>query len=69
MEQEKEFGGFRGVFNKARRRRRVAGKEMYEKMIADADDLVMAMAERRPADEISYVMQFGGMPEGRRALP
>ena len=69
MEQEKEFGGFRGLFNKARGRRRVTGKEMYEKMIADADDLVMAMAERRPADEISYVMQFGGMPEGRRALP
>ena len=69
MEQEKEFGGFRGLFNKARGRRRVTGKEMYEKMEADADDLVMAMAERRPADEISYVMQFGGMPEGRRALP
>ena len=68
MEQEKEYGGFKGLFNKARGRRRVSGKEMYEKMLADADDLMMAMAERRPADEISYVQQFSGMPGGRRPM-
>ena len=66
MEQEKEYGGFRGLFNRARGRRRVTGKELYEKMVSDADDLVMAMAELRPMDELSSVMQFSGLPASRR---
>ena len=68
MEQEKEYGGFKGLFNKARGRRRVSGKEMYEMMLADADDLMMAMAERRPADQISFAMQFSGLPGGGRPM-
>ena len=36
----------------------MTGKELYERLQTEADDLMMAMAEGRLADEIGYVMRF-----------
>ena len=42
QEQEKEFGGIRGVFNWLVGRRRLGGKELVDRMLAEAD-LIMAV--------------------------
>ena len=41
-EESKEFG-IKGILNRIMGRRRLSGKEMYEKMVAEADWMVAAM--------------------------
>ena len=50
-EQQKDFTGLRGIINRLRGRGRVTGKELYERIQEEADDMMMAMAEGRIVDE------------------
>ena len=69
-EDAKEFSGIRGIFNRILGRRRLGGKEMYEKMVAEADWMVTAMrAGREDADVISEVVSYVGLGSGPPALP
>ena len=69
-EEAREFSGIRGIFNRIPGRRRLGGKEMYEKMVAEADWMVTAMrAGRDDADVISEVMNYVGLGSGPPALP
>ncbi len=44
-EQEKEFGGIRGVFNWLAGRRRMGGKELVRRMLEEADLMMGVMPE------------------------
>ena len=44
-EQEKEFGGIRGVFNWLAGRRRLSGKELVERMLYEADLIMGVLPE------------------------
>ena len=69
-EDAKEFSGIKGIFNRILGRRRLGGKEMYEKMVAEADWMVTAMrAGRDDADVISEVVSYVGLGSGPPALP
>ena len=69
-EEAREFSGIKGIFNRILGRRRLGGKEMYEKMVAEADWMVTAMrAGRDDADVISEVMNCVGLGSGPPALP
>ena len=69
-EEAREFSGIKGIFNRILGRRRLGGKEMYEKMVAEADWMVTAMrAGRDDADVISEVMNYVGLGSGPPALP
>ena len=75
-EQAKEYSGMKGILNRIIGRRRLNGKEMYERLVADADWLVEAMREgKQDADVINQVMGYVGLdgnsrlPSRRSALP
>ena len=69
-EDAREFSGIKGIFNRILGRRRLGGKEMYEKMVAEADWMVTAMrAGRDDADVISEVVNYVGLGSGTPALP
>ena len=57
QEQEKEFGGIRGVFNWLVGRRRLGGKELVDRMLQEADLIMAVLPEGGPSRE---------MLEGRR---
>ena len=61
VEQEKEFGGIRGVFNWLVGRRRLGGKELVDRMLAEAD-LIMAVLPEASAPRA--LLDGKGMPEG-----
>ena len=61
QEQEKEFGGIRGVFNWLVGRRRLGGKELVDRMLAEAD-LIMAVLPEESAPRA--LLDGKGMPEG-----
>ena len=61
QEQEKEFGGIRGVFNWLVGRRRLGGKELVDRMLAEAD-LIMAVLPEASAPQA--LLDGRGMPEG-----
>ena len=61
QEQEKEFGGIRGVFNWLVGRRRLGGKELVDRMLAEAD-LIMAVLPEASAPR--GLLDGKGMPEG-----
>ena len=42
------------------------GKELYAKMIAEADDMIMAMEEGREVDMLQEVMMYSGLDAGER---
>ena len=42
------------------------GKELYSKMIAEADDMIMAMEEGREVDIRHEVMMYSGPDAGER---
>ena len=65
-EQQKDFTGLRGIINRLRGRGRVTGKELYERIQEEADDMMMAMAEGRIVDEIGFVTQFTSQGTNRR---
>ncbi len=64
-EQEKEFGGIRGVFNWLAGRRRLSGKELVERMLYEADLIMGVLPEAGTA-----TMLLGGeeMPDLVRYL-
>ena len=57
QEQEKEFGGIRGVFNWLVGRRRLGGKELVDRMLQEADLIMAVLPEGGASRE---------MLEGRR---
>ena len=61
QEQEKEFGGIRGVFNWLVGRRRLGGKELVDRMLAEAD-LIMAVLPEASAPRA--LLDGKGTPEG-----
>ena len=40
------------------------GKELYSKMVDEADDMIMAMEEGREVDILQEVMKYSGMEAG-----
>ena len=69
-EESKEFSGIKGILNRIVGRRRMSGKEMYEKMVAEADWMVVAMRSRRQdADVISEVASYVGLAGFPPSLP
>ena len=59
-EQEREHSGFRGVWNWLMGRGRVTGRELYARMVDEADAMLLAEEERRPATQMDEVMQYAG---------
>ena len=59
-EQEREHSGFRGVWNWLMGRGRVTGRELYARMVDEADPMLLAEEERRPATQMDEVMQYAG---------
>ena len=49
-EQEREYGGLKGVWNRLVGRHKVSGKELYQRMLREADGMLepMQMGEMRP---------------------
>ena len=61
-EQRREFGGFRGAWNWLVGRKRVSGKELYQRMVAEADEMMGAIADLdRGERALDEVMRFTGM--------
>ena len=60
-EQEREHTGFRGAWNWLMGRGRISGRELYERMIDEADALLVAMSEDIPATEMDVVMRYSGL--------
>ena len=56
QEQEKEFGGIRGVFNWLVGRRRLGGKELVDRMLAEAD-LIMAVLPEAGAPGLCWMVR------------
>ena len=52
QEQEKEFGGIRGVFNWLVGRRRLGGKELVDRMLQEADLIMAVLPEAGPSREL-----------------
>ena len=42
------------------------GKELYSKMVDEADDMIMAMEEGREVDMLQEVMRYSGMEAGEQ---
>ena len=42
------------------------GKELYSKMVDEADDMIMAMEEGREVDILQEVMRYSGLEAGER---
>ena len=69
-EESKKFSGIKGILNRMMGRRRLSGKEMYEKMVAEADWMVAAIRSgRSDADVISEVASYVGLGSGPPSLP
>ena len=61
-EQRREFGGFRGAWNWLVGRKRVSGKELYQRMVAEADEMMGAIADLDRGERVlDEVMRFTGM--------
>lgn len=70
VSEEEEFSGIKGILNRIMGRKQMSGKEMYEKMVRDADWMVAAMREgRTDQDVISEVAGYLGMGGIQRSLP
>ena len=69
-EEQKEYGGIKGILNRIMGKRKPTGKEMFEKMVSEADWMVEAMrAGRTDRDVISEVQGYLGLEEGPPSLP
>ena len=60
----KEYGGLKGAWNWLLGRGLPAGKELYSKMVDEADDMIMAMEEGREVDILQEVMKYSGLEAG-----
>lgn len=64
-EQEKEYTGWRGVWNSLVGRRRLSGKELYALMLEEAEGLMTSVTvDTRGVDVLEEVMKFVGV-DGR----
>ena len=61
-----EYGGIKGAWHWLMGRGLPTGKELYAKMIAEADDMIMAMEEGREVDILQEVMMYSGLDAGER---
>ena len=73
-EQEKEYGGFRGVVNWMMGNTKISGKELYKRMVQEAEGMLTNFSDGATnVDRLTEVMTYTGgeyMLEGRReALP
>ena len=62
----KEYGGLKGAWNWLLGRGLPTGKELYSKMVDEADDMIMAMEEGREVDILQEVMRYSGMEAGEQ---
>ena len=61
QQQNDEDSGLKGVWNRVRGRRKPSGKDLYRKMIENADAMVLGMEEPdRDDDVIAEVLRFTG---------
>ena len=60
-EQAKEYTGVKGAWNWLWGRGRPTGKELFEKMLRDSGDMIMAMADGREVDILQEVIRYSGM--------
>ena len=68
-EESREFTGIKGILNRIMGKKKLSGKDMYEKMVEEADWMVKAMrAGRQDADVISEVASYVGLGGGPPAL-
>ena len=63
-ELRKEYGGLKGAWNWLLGRGLPTGKELYSKMVDEADDMIMAMEEGREVDILQEVMKYSGLEAG-----
>ena len=62
QEQEREDSGLKGVWNRVRGRGRPSGKELYERMVKNADTMIMGMQEPdRDDDVLAEALRFTGV--------
>ena len=62
QEQEREDSGLKGIWNRVRGRGRPSGKELYERMVKNADTMIMGMQEPdRDDDVLADVLRFTGV--------
>ena len=60
-EQEKEYGGFKGVLNWVVGRTKQSGKEIQKRMMDDASGVLDALSEDGPSlDAVKMIMEFTG---------
>ena len=64
QEQEREDSGLKGVWNRVRGRGRPSGKELYERMVKNADTMIMGMQELDRDDDV-----LGQCPAVHRGRP
>ena len=57
----KEYGGLKGAWNWLLGRGLPTGKELYSKMVDEANDMIMAMEEGREVDILQEVMKYSGL--------
>ena len=65
-ELKKEYGGLKGAWNWLLGRGLPTGKELYSKMVDEADDMIMAMEEGREVDILQEVMKYSGLDAEER---
>ena len=62
QEQEREDSGLKGMWNRVRGRGRPSGKELYERMVKNADTMIMGMQEPdRDSHVLAEVLRFTGV--------
>ena len=60
--QKEEYGGWKGVWRAVVGRKRVSGKELFQKMLDEADDMMMAMSGVGQSEEVmDEMMRLAGV--------
>lgn len=66
--QREDFGGWKGIWRALVGRKRVTGKELFEKMLDEADDMMLAMSGIGQGDEVvDEMMKLTGVGYLREA--
>ena len=59
---EREFGGLKGVLNRLAGRGKVSGKELYQRMLNEADGMLEVMSEgARELEAMEEMMRYSGV--------
>ena len=60
--QKEEYGGWKGVWRAVVGRKRVSGKELFQRMLDEADDMMMAMSGVGQSEEVmDEMMRLAGV--------